>query len=294
MKIIVTGSTGFIGRHLIPKLLLNNHQILELTRDLNKSALLFSDSTDKYLIDENHHAFIEKIIDFKPEVIIHLASFLTSSDEFEIQCKLLDANIVFFCKLLDATKYLKVKLFINTGTFAEYFSNDDTLVPAYLYAATKSAARFFLDYYSRVYNFKQATLIPYTVYGGEDSQKKIIDLIIESTYSMKPISLTPGGQILDFIHIDDVVSFYLFIIGHADYLNIKSEFHIGTGKGHSIKDVARIVEKLSGERTNINWGGQGYRKSDIMYAVAKENNNINWIANIDIEEGILKLIKNRK
>ncbi|SDT95150.1 Nucleoside-diphosphate-sugar epimerase [Polaribacter sp. Hel1_33_78] len=286
-RILITGSTGFVGKHLIPKLIENEYEILEITRSISKSDDFFGNKTQK--IEVNDANFNQKIKFFKPEIVIHLASYLTSSDEWTDVEKLVDTNILFLSKILDAVKTNELKLFVNTGTFAEYFKGDGELLPAYFYAATKTASRAIVDYYANAYNFKQTTVVPYTIYGGVDTQKKIIDLIFDSTNSKEPLQLSPGEQVLDFIHIDDVVNFYLSLIDNINILPNTSEFKLGTGIGTNLKELAKIVEEVSGEKTNINWGGKPYRKSDVMYAVADQRQNKNilgWFNKINIEQGV--------
>lgn len=272
MRILVTGSTGFVGRNLVPTLLKDQHQILELTRSKEKSFSLFNDLTIKHQISDDQTDLKTAIQQFNPEIVIHLAALLTASDDYGLMTKLIDSNITFLCRVLDALKGINIKLFVNTGTFAEYFYGDGIMQPAYLYAATKTASRAFLDYYSKSYNFKQTTVVPYTIYGQKDSQKKIIDIILDSIESKIPIDLSPGEQVLDFIHIEDVTKLFLRIIEKTDSLPQKSNILAGTGKGTSLKQLAEIIEEITGEKTKINWGGKPYRNSDVMYAVADTHN----------------------
>lgn len=294
MNVIITGSTGFVGRHLVTKLIFEKCQILELTRSIDVSTQLYGDNTKKFLIDDDQEALVKTIEEFKPDIIIHLASFLTSSDDYNSLNKLLDSNISFFCRLLDAIKNVDLKLFVNTGTFAEYFKGDNDFDPAYLYAATKTASRSFLDYYSKVYNFKQTTVVPYTIYGGNDTQKKIIDIIYDSIKSKTPIDLSPGEQVLDFIHVDDVTDFYILLIKNFNKLPQKTNFQLGTGVGHTLKQVAQIVENMSSYKTNLNWGGKEYRPSDVMYAVADIvplNELLGYKIRYSLEKGINDYVK---
>jgi nucleoside-diphosphate-sugar epimerase len=291
MKILITGSTGFVGRHLIPKLIQQELDILEITRNIQTSNTLFGDKTKKHLITEDQEAFTKAVVAFRPDVVIHLASYLTSADSYQALDTLLQSNIYFFCRLLDALKDAGPALFINTGTFAEYFKGDNCFDPAYLYSATKTASRAFLDYYSKVYNFKQTTVVPYTIYGSKDSQKKIIDIIIDSLSSSTQTDLSPGEQVLDFIHIDDVTDFYLHLIDNLHQLPHKSNFQLGTGKGHTLKQLAGIIEFVTQKKSNINWGGKSYRPTDVMYAVADISNINSWHPKIPLSKGIALYVK---
>lgn len=283
MKILVTGTTGFVGKNLVTRLISEDHEILELTRSIKKSKQLFGNKTIKLKITDLK--FKLKIVEFNPEIVIHLASYLTSSDKFEDATKLIEANIYFLSKVLDAVSKTSLKLFINTGTFAEYFKGDGNLEPAYFYAATKTASRAFVDYYAKTYNFKQCTVVPYTIYGGKDSQKKIIDIIYDSIDSKQPIDLSPGEQVLDFIHVEDVVEFYVTLVNKLDTLDYKTNFQLGTGKGTSLKELAILIENVTGKKTKINWGGKKYRSSDVMYAVA-DISNLKWKPRIGLPKGI--------
>lgn len=293
-KILITGSTGFVGKHLVEKLFKEGHTILEITRNKTKSSELFGDMTSK--IEVNDINFNNKIIEFNPSIVVHLASYLTSSDKWDDVKKLIESNILFLSKLLNTVSKLNLDLFINTGTFAEYFKGDDDFNPAYFYAATKTASRSILNYYANAYNFKQSTVVPYTIYGGNDSSKKIIDLIFESTKTEKKLELSPGEQILDFIHIDDVTSFYQHLIKHKKEIPNKTNFKLGTGIGHNLQQVSSIIESVTNKKTNINWGGKEYRQSDVMYAVAdlhEIKDKLTWNPKISITEGIKKTINNK-
>lgn len=295
MNILITGSTGYVGRHLVPKLIGKGHEVLEITRNISKSNQLYGDKTKKYQISDDQEKFTKEVTQFKPEVVIHLAAYLTANDDYATLQKLLNSNIEFLCRLLDTLKNTQLKLFINTGTFAEYYKGDKILDPAYLYAATKTASRSFLDYYSKVYKFKQATVVPYTIYGGIDSHKKIIDIIFDSLDNPTPVDLSPGEQVLDFIHINDVTNFYLQIINNYEKIPNKSIFQLGTGKGTTLRKLAEIIGTKTGKKANINWGGKPYRPSDVMYAVADTKYQQMFLDDnflpIDIKEGIKFYLK---
>lgn len=278
MKILITGGTGFIGRNLVP-LLQENLEIKEiflLVRDKEKVEFLFKKKKIKLITLE------ENIENIRIDKVIHLAAYLTSSDTKENVEKLIDSNLRFGTLVLDYIKNKEVQEFINFGTFAEYqFGNG--FDSAYLYSATKTAYRSILDYYSKTYNFKYYNVIPYTIYGGKDTQKKVIDYIKDSFE--KEVDMTLGEQTLDFIHIDDVCDFIIKLLFHDKIIPNKQDFFLGTGKGTTIRELSKILELKYNKSCNINWGKLKYRPNDIMYAVAPIGNNLrylNWRASISL------------
>jgi len=210
---------------------------------------------------------------------------------------LIDSNISFGTHLLDALKKSDVKVFINTGSFAEYHVRDGKKTPAYLYAATKTAFCSIIDYYQAIIGYRVFNIIPYTVYGGIHSAKKLIDYIFESLGESKAVNMTPGEQVLDFIHIDDVIDFYKTLLSSLDkYGNSYNEIHIGSGEGATPRRIAELMETITGVKPNINWGGLPYRPNDTMFSVVPKElsgKQIGWQPSLNIEEGIRLYIKEK-
>lgn len=296
MRILITGATGFVGRNLIPNILKQNSEIEKialLTRDENKSLNAFKEYKEIKHINLLSSDYKGEINKFNPEIVLHLASHLTSQDDEDNMKKLLNANIEFGTNLLDALKGTDIKYFINVGTFSEYYNNDGELNSSYLYAATKTAFRAIIKYYKESLGFNWINIVPYTIYGGEDTQKKVVDYVISSLKSEKSVAMSAGEQRLDFIHISDVTEFFVNLINRVEEIKQEYiEFHLGTGTGTSIRELAGIVEKIFNKSTNINWGELPYRKNDIMQAIADSLKNkeiLNWEPKIDLKSGINKI-----
>lgn len=295
MKILITGANGYVGKNLVPKLLKNGHELLEITIAPDLSKSLYGNSTIQFhYTTDNQEELVKAVREFKPETVLHLASFLTANDDFKTIQKLLQANINYLCSILDAVKGVGLKWFVNTGSFAEYFKGDGILDPAYFYTATKTASRIFVDYFSKAYGFSYCTIVPYTIFGGNDSQKKIIDILYDSLESKESLDLTSGDQVLDFIHVNDVTDFFSLLVSNINAVTSGSNFQLGSGKGTTLKELVGIMENATGKVANINWGGKEYRKRDVMYAVANpslQHHIFQWKPNIGIQEGISDFLK---
>lgn len=295
MKILVTGATGAVGRMLIPYLAnKKNIEILTVNRNSTKAASLFKEfhNVDVTTLEE-----MNKIKSFKPETIIHLASYVTSSDTIDEGKNLIESNLIYGIQLLDIVKSNhSLKLFLNFGTFAEFKSGYQKIENTYLYSASKTAFRAFVEYYASVYNFNLIHLVPYTIYGTEDEKKKIFDFILEGFYSETKIDMSPGLQKLDFIHIDDICTIIDTILKLENY----SKFHLnniflGTGEAHSLRKVADLMQEILKITPKHNWGGLPYRKQEVMYACANINPliELNCTPKIDLKTGIFSYLNSK-
>lgn len=290
-KILITGATGYVGQNFIPELIERYPEIEILTVNISieEAATLFPYSQCRHIsVDE-----LEKVKEYNPELVYHLATLSTSRSDLEIINPMLQANIEFGVKLLHHLTFCSnLKLFVNIGSFAEYNQGPQKINNSYLYSATKSAFRHFVEYYARLSDFKCIHLVPYSLYGGKDTAKKIIDYIRESFDAETPVKMSKGEQILDFTHVKDVASFFINIVGQFDLFTsfpIGEEFHIGTGRGTSVRELAAMMEEIFDKKCNADWGGIPYRPLDTMYAVAPIAKNIkllNWQTKISIKEGL--------
>lgn len=299
MKVVLTGITGFVGQELMPMLLneCEEHEFLTLNVDVDEANQKYPHN--EYVnFKHKHTTDLCSVIDFNPDLVLHLATVTTSRNDTAIIQPMISANVEFGVLLLDAlSKCCNMKLFVNTGSFAEFRFGEGRFNNAYLYSASKTAFRSFLDYYSSLCNYKYINAIPYTVYGGKMTVKRLLDYIYESLDAYKPVNMTGGEQVLDFVHVNDIASFFVQSITNFDKfikLNNGENIHLGTGKGYSIKEVVSIIENETGKKANINWGALPYRNRDIMYAVAPIGKNeklVGWSTKVDIITGIRKFIQ---
>jgi CDP-paratose synthetase len=292
LNILITGYSGFVGSRLlrfVRKLDFIEHIFLLGRTKLNNDdpRLLFLDSST-----ENWHDQIEN---FKIDIFFHLAAYLSSKDDSQEINKMIDSNLSFGSLVLSRVK--NIGLFVNFGTFAEFKDGNGQLAPSYYYAATKIAFRPILKYFSTINDFNYLNVIPYTIYDSEQNQRKIIDLLIASTNSTEPIKLSEGNQTLDFIHLNDLCDFLILIVNkhfNKTIPQLNCDVHLGTGKGTSIRGLAKLIEKETMQQTNIDWGAIPYRKLDTMHCIAPVSNlrtKWQWKHKIELEVGIAEKFK---
>lgn len=293
MKILITGATGFIGSTLVPYLYSHGlEDITLLVRDEQRALTKFSGLTVG-LISTNNTGWNEQIISLNPDIVIHLATFFTGMSDADHVESIIESNVLFTTLLLESLSYTNCTSFINTGTFTEFCYGNGEYFSNNLYSASKTAVRPIIRYFQTRSTWNWINLIVYTPYGRRNEHKKVIDYMIDAVGAPNPVPFTKGEQILDFIHVDDIADFFYTLIRKLPYLNNPFyEFHLGTGIGHSLREMGDIIERVWQKKLNADWGKREYSLSDVMYAVAPICRNLellDWRSRISIEEGIIIL-----
>lgn len=266
MNILITGATGFIGKHLVSRLLSddNNLFITLLSNEVNPFNNIIG-----FTLDGD---YIEKLINFlttnQVEGIIHLASFVQSGEHKTNEIvSLLDTNVKFSTVLLECAVVAKVKWFINTGTFWQHYENKD-YSPVNLYAATKQAFESIAQYYIETNKIKFVSLHLSDTYGPNDTRPKIFNLWEKIAKTGETLDMSPGEQIIDISHVDDVVESFIRLAKklYNNDVNIENGFvfAVRAPQRYTLRELAKKYEKENNVKLNINWGGRPYRTREVM------------------------------
>lgn len=297
MNILITGATGYIGSNLTRRLVNEDNNVSIIIRS-NSKLNLIKDIVDKINIHvhdgttEGMMKILEKV---QPDIVFHLASKFISKHKSEDIKPLIESNILFGTQLIEAMSKNNIKYLINTGTAWQHYKNCN-YNPVCLYAATKQAFEDILKYYIEVEELKVITLKLFDTYGPNDRRPKIMNLLNRISGSKEELLMSPGQQYLDLVYIDDVIEAFLragSIIRAS--IDIKQESYVvSSGKPIKLKDLVEIFEKISGRKLNVKWGGLPYRNREVMYPWDKGRTLEGWKPRISIEDGIKKIIWNRK
>lgn len=299
-SILITGSTGFTGSHLVKALVTGEGKdnVAILTRKDSDLSVLGKDleKIKVYKTGDNFNGLYEIMQKAKPDVVVHLAGFFRAEHRKEDVDPMLKANVLFPIKLVDAMVAAGVKRLINTGTFWEHFISPLRYNPVCLYAATKRAGGDIIRYYSEADGLKSVTLEVYDTYGPKDRRKKLMHLLNDSYHHGTNIKMSPGEQYLDLLYIDDLVRAYLKAI---DYVlrkksNTPETFSIGSGKSYKLKNVVGLFENIAGRKLPVEFGLRPYRKREMMRVRADIRlaaRRLGWKPEVSLQEGILRILK---
>jgi CDP-paratose synthetase len=282
MRILITGATGFIGQKLLKRLTDQHHKVAIHARkqlhEVDSIVLVYTGAL-------NH--FQKEISAFSPEYVFHLAGSSIYPKNAEEEVELWSANVLYGNTLLSIVKEIPGLVFVNFTTSLAYDGTE--LYPFSYYALTKANFVQSLHYFTRYYNFRVFNLILYTIYGKGDKTKRALNYILDSLDASEPMTMSPGEQIMDFIHVDEVIGLCLQLLENKPYKKIE-EIHVGTGRGTTLKQAAQLIASLSHQKANIHFGSIPYRKEEKMVNIAPISQNRFCKSSVEIETGFLSLI----
>jgi UDP-glucuronate 4-epimerase len=308
---LVTGGAGFIGSHLIDKLLADeSHKIIcvdnfndfyepqekrnNIAHHLGKSNFILAEG------DISEREFITKTFqNTKPDVVIHLAAragvlpSISNIDEYYQTNVLGTMNILYAIKNQIPEKFIFASSSSVYGTNKKVpFSEEDALInPASPYSATKIAAEAICRVYTNMYDIKTIILRFFTVFGPRQRPDLAIRKFIEKILKNEEIVLYGNGESArDYTYVDDIIN------GITNAIEYKTEnceiFNIGNSTPVKLNKLVKIIEDNLGIKAKIKHTDMSKADVPITFAdITKSKRKLNYNPEIKLEKGIKKEIE---
>lgn len=300
-KVLITGATGFVGSNITHRMINEGFEVHILTRESSNMWRLegILDKINDHKVDLTEALKLKEIIEnINPEYIIHLAIYGGRPNQ-EDEINILESNLIGTINLVNASKNIDYKCFINTGSSSEYgkkkekMKETDECKPINMYGVTKVSAAMYCNYKALVGNKNIGTLRLFSPFGDfEDRGRLIPDLILGSLIDKK-VKLANPNAVRDYIYIEDVCDIYLKILKEPQ--NFKGEiFNIGYGEQHSVKYMAETVKDIISTGVTLEYNAITGREADTdiwVSSIEKIKERYNWEPKYNMEEGLKKSLK---
>jgi len=318
MKILLTGATGFIGSHLLPKLLEKNEVVcLVPSSELNfkeiKGEVKFADLAN--------YELVRKIVgDVKPEAIIHLAAATPVRYSFEKPEVYQEVNFLATVNLVHSVlKLSNFEKFIFASTMETYgwqtekkpFIENLPLNPASPYAVSKVAAENYIKMAGKAFGLPYLVSKACNTFGRKDNIGFIVEyLTTQMLKNQKPFIGTPEA-VRDLMYVDDHVNAYVKLVEH-DVGNAKKRMHLseedpnhfvfnfGNGLELTIKQVAEKIQKIVGYDGGFEFSFPAdYPKRPVVEQYlslnsAKAKRVLGWNPAVSLDEGLKRTVEHWK
>ncbi len=290
---LVTGGAGYIGSHVVHQLIEEGHRVivldnLSLGRRENlplQANLIVGDILNN---DDLRKAFANSV-----DVVFHFAAWKAAGESMTNPQKYGYNNICGSLNLINACVKYGVKHFVFSSSAAvygdpQYLPVDEKhpRMPINYYGYTKLAIEENLNWYSQLKNINYAALryfnatgydIKGRVKGKEKNPANLSPVVMEVAAGLrKEMQVfgsdydTPDGTcIRDYIHVNDLASAHLMAMQYVIEQKQNLAVNLGTGKGHTVFEVIKAAEKVSGQK--INYKVVGRRAGDPPELVASSN-----------------------
>jgi len=268
MRVLVTGGAGFIGSHLVEKLLAAGHEVV-IVDDFNdfydpqiKRANIAGFAKDVTVchVDLREGAAVRNLFHReKVDAIAHLAARAGVRPSIQLPQLYYDTNVIGTLHLLEAARVTGVERFIFASSSSVYgasktvpFHEDEhltqTLSP---YAATKVAGEFLCSTYSHLYQMRVVALRYFTVYGARQRPDLAIHRFTRRICAGQPIDqFGDGSTRRDYTYIDDVIQGTMAALKYeGPRYDI---FNLGESETIQLKELISAIENALGKKAKIN------------------------------------------
>ncbi|MEI8175382.1 MAG: NAD-dependent epimerase/dehydratase family protein [Candidatus Omnitrophota bacterium] len=299
-RVLVTGAAGFIGANLLRRLIPESaelHILLRRETDTSRIRSLLGSVAVHYADLKDRSAVERALARVRAEIVFHLAANGVRADTQETRA-MFDANVIGTVNLLTACKTTHLKLFIATGSVAEYgvrnvpLRESDPIAPVSDYGVSKAAATLYCRAQALRERLPVATLRLFTPYGYFEEPPRLIPSVILACLAGKPFTASSPKNRRDFIFIEDVVEAYCALVRyHRDAAG--EIINIGSGREATVAEVIRRIGRATGATPRPRWGrfaGNHVEAGRWQADIGKARRILRWLPAHTLEQGITKTV----
>jgi len=295
-KIIVTGGSGFLGRHLLRALSGAGYEVknIDLVENPEFETVIADVRDTGKMLEEIRDA----------DLVFHLASLIEAGESVEKPQKYINYNIDGTLSVLEAMRANGIKNFIFSSSAAVYgepirvpIKEDDRTIPINPYGVTKLAMEGLLSSYVSAHGLTGIALRYFNLYGPEEHHQPethAIPRFIKQIYEGDEVTVWGSGEHKrDYVHVRDIVDAHLLSIelvenegGKYHYLNLSAE------KPASVLEIVRIIESAMDKQAHVKHFDPRPGDPLLLYADAsKAREVLGWSAQVSLEEGVAEMVE---
>jgi nucleoside-diphosphate-sugar epimerase len=294
---VVTGATGFIGQHLVDRLLVTGTHVCVLTRGRSPLPKRWNGQVRHVLCDNwSEAALRESLHSLEFTLVFHLAAYGTRpGDRDVIEARRINVELPATLVRLCAAHGARM---VMAGTFSEYrmpesaipLTEQAPLETVKVYGASKAEGGLVASELAATLGVGLRILRLFHVYGPGEAAHRLLPSLVSGLMEGRRVALSIGTQTRDFINVTEVVEAFVRADAHIRLDGSPQTWNVCTGVGHSVREFAlAVADVLTARRELLGFGDIGLRTDDLPWLVGNGERlatALAWRPETDLPSGI--------
>jgi len=283
---LVTGASGFLGSHLVRRLLAEGAEVHATSRSARESGEAHLRWHRSDLAREGEAQALLR--ELRPDYVFHLSGQVSAAPSAELVFPAFHSLLGSTVQLLSAAAEVGCRRLVVTGSLTEPLSGD--AVASSPYAVAKWASSAYARMFHKLYGVPAVILRPFMAYGPNQHEDKLVPHVILSLLRGTPPKLASGRWVGDWIYVDDVIDGFLLACARTGIEG--QDLDLATGVMTSTREIVeRLVQQLE-PRALPHFGAvpdrpdEQVRTADVSRAKAR----LGFEARVSLDEGLAKTI----
>jgi len=254
-KALITGGQGFIGGHLVDRLIDDGYEVLVIDNQSSSTAEFHINAKAEYLdFDISDVTLYNELFDraTRYDYVFHLAGVSKVQESIDKPAVTVFDNVLGSCSILEFCKITKPVKVVFVSTCSVYglsenvpFKEDEETDCLNPYSLTKRHAEELFQMYNRIYGVEVSILRLFNVFGPRapkqgDYAPVVSKFMDQVSKGEKPTMYGTGANTRDYVHVEDVVN--AMILAAESSVSLSGEiFNVGTGKDYSVREIVDMV-----------------------------------------------------
>lgn len=284
---MITGATGYIGGRLVAASLDAGLEVCAIVVPGDPAPL--PDGVLRVEDPGDAPELAGRLGGFAPDAVMHLAASQNLTGSPVASDSLVEANVAFGSRVLAASSEAGARALVAASSYSVHATGTADYAPQTLYSATKQAFTALAEYYRTKTQLTTVMLELSDTYGPADARPKFLNLVDQASRTGEVLEATPGEQVVRPLHVDDIVSAFLFAADSAmsGALTLPS-YSVAGPDEVTLRQLVAAFEAATGRRVPIAWGARPYRAGEIMQPWAGQELP-GWTAEVRLTEGLARV-----
>ena len=300
MKVLVTGGAGFIGSHLVDRLVQEGHEVVVVDnlstgkrRNLNRVARFCKLDIQSWRLER---VFRNE----RPNIVMHLAAQMDVRKSVEDPIFDAQINVLGMLNVLQQAVRHGVRKVVFSSSGGAIYGEQEIYPapeshitrPLSPYGVSKLCGEQYLSYYQRVSGLQMVNLRYSNVYGPRqdpDGEAGVVAIFIQKLLNNEQAIVNgTGRQTRDFIYVEDVVEANLAAMGQE----VQGTYNVGTGEETSINDLLRIlISHTNSTYKEVHGPAMSGEQARSVIDSSKLRQELYWEPKIELREGLKRTVE---